>query len=509
MQTGTRQSKKTKTTAALIGVVGLLLTLFSWGLASPVGASPDEDFHLISIWCANGGQDSVCEEAAANTQRMVNKGLILAACYARDANLSAACQTEATLFEDQSLHLTSRGNFEGTYPEFFYSTMGLFATPNIQGSVIAMRFFNATVFALILALLWVLLPRFMRSSLYFTATLTIVPLGLFLIPSVNPSSWAIMGTIAAFFGLAGAMQSSGNRSWQLAGIAAFGVLLAGGARYDGLLYALVAVSAAFLIAKKFQITRKMYWYFAGTSLAAITLFLIVGGVEIASRLISFAGGIDSSAGRSPMGVFANNIAHFTELWAGFSGATGLGWLDTPIPRTAWMTLAVLVWGTLFLMLGRVNKTQLWVGATLLFLLALIPLATLQIGNSVVGENVQSRYIFPLFIVLVATMLFRFQAETAFFSQPQLIVIVLGVFFGQTLSIYTNMTRYITGLDSGFSLNLNQAAANGWWWPAGPSPMMVLFISVLGFATFLSTAFWVNKSDAEELGEFKMKQVTQI
>ena len=29
-----------------------LLTLTAWVFASPIGAGPDDDFHLVSSWCA-------------------------------------------------------------------------------------------------------------------------------------------------------------------------------------------------------------------------------------------------------------------------------------------------------------------------------------------------------------------------------------------------------------------------------------------------------------------------
>ena len=33
-----------------------ILALACWALASPVGSSPDDNFHLASIWCAGGNE---------------------------------------------------------------------------------------------------------------------------------------------------------------------------------------------------------------------------------------------------------------------------------------------------------------------------------------------------------------------------------------------------------------------------------------------------------------------
>ena len=36
--------------------LALLVVFGSWAVTSPVGASPDDDYHLSSIWCAGGEQ---------------------------------------------------------------------------------------------------------------------------------------------------------------------------------------------------------------------------------------------------------------------------------------------------------------------------------------------------------------------------------------------------------------------------------------------------------------------
>lgn len=485
----------------VIGFIGLVVALFGWALASPVGASPDEDFHMISAWCDGDGHTGVCQTSNNPGERLVSTALILSACYARDPEIGAHCQTEQQLFENSMLAPTTRGNFQGTYPTLFYSTMHVFTSTDIQASVIAMRLFNATLFSAVFVTLWLLLPKYWRKSLYFTVALTIVPLGLFLIPSINPSSWAIIGVIAAFFGTAGALQRAERKSViPLASIAGLGVVIAGGARWDGLIYALIAAVAAFIAAKRFQIPRRIFWISLSSSLTILLIFLLFGGLDFISKLAGFAGNSENAEGRSALGVLAYNIASFTELWAGFSGANGLGWLDTAVPKTAWMTTATLLWGTLFLRLAYLKRIQIWVAAGLIALLIAVPIATLQFGNSIIGENVQARYIFPLFLVLVSTVLLTLRGEEQIFSTAQLLVVVLGLFVSQALAVYTNMTRYISGMGGGFTLNLNQAAAVGWWWPAGPSPMFVLAAAVVGFGMFLVMAFVVNKSGSPQNNE---------
>ena len=40
--------------------LAFFVTCAGWALASPVGAAPDDDYHLASIWCAQGEREGVC-----------------------------------------------------------------------------------------------------------------------------------------------------------------------------------------------------------------------------------------------------------------------------------------------------------------------------------------------------------------------------------------------------------------------------------------------------------------
>ena len=50
-----------------------LIALFAWAFASPIGAGPDDDYHLVSIWCASGGSEQCAPGSQPNT-RMVAIG---------------------------------------------------------------------------------------------------------------------------------------------------------------------------------------------------------------------------------------------------------------------------------------------------------------------------------------------------------------------------------------------------------------------------------------------------
>lgn len=481
-------STKIKTFWPLLGVLGLLVTLFAWGLSTPVGGTPDEDFHLVSTWCASGGTEGMCEPSDSAEQRLVRSSLVKVICFAQKPTVSAACQEKYSVFESTELIPTGRGNFQGAYPQLFYATMHLFAGDDVEASVITMRFVNALLFCLLMVSLWLLVPAYLRSSLYFTVALTVVPLGLFLIPSINPSSWAILGAVTTFFATAGALRSHGRRSYLLWALAIFGLVLGGGARYDSLIYALVAFVSAFILANTFTMTKKALLIGLGSLAVLSLIFVAFGGLDIILRLAGQAGSSNQNAEVGALGVLFINVAQLPMLFAGFSGAMGIGWLDTSMPFTTWMVAAALVWAALFARLADMKKRSLWLSGSLMVLLIIIPLLVLQAGMATVGENVQSRYIYPLFLVLVATVFYRGGPGVQFFTTPQTAIITVGLFASQALALYTNMSRYISAGASQSGWNLNAAAESGWWWPAGPSPMLSFVVGTIGFGVFLLTGF---------------------
>src|SRR5690606_15193650 len=68
--------------AIQLAPVFALLALFAWAFASPIGAGPDDDYHLVSVWCANGGSEQCLPGSQENT-RTVAIGFEEMVCYAQ------------------------------------------------------------------------------------------------------------------------------------------------------------------------------------------------------------------------------------------------------------------------------------------------------------------------------------------------------------------------------------------------------------------------------------------
>ncbi len=89
----------------------IFLTMAGWAVSSPVGSSPDEDFHLASAWCAWGNRPGLCEPGHISTTRMVPRMLLDAPCYQHHPEANGACP-----ILDHTLVETDRFNFSNYYP---------------------------------------------------------------------------------------------------------------------------------------------------------------------------------------------------------------------------------------------------------------------------------------------------------------------------------------------------------------------------------------------------------
>ncbi|WP_425280775.1 DUF2142 domain-containing protein [Leucobacter coleopterorum] len=94
----------------------MVLAFGAWALASPVGASPDEDFHLASIWCGSGEREGLCGPGSTADSRMVPDNIERAICYAHEPDVSAACQGKNFLDGEFGLTDSDRVNGDGLYP---------------------------------------------------------------------------------------------------------------------------------------------------------------------------------------------------------------------------------------------------------------------------------------------------------------------------------------------------------------------------------------------------------
>ena len=322
----------------LLAILGLLMGLGSWAFSSPVGASPDDDFHLASSWCGLGDREGLCDSANKPGEKHIDAALNQASCFAFLPKVSANCQSDAQLFSQPQFIDSSRGSFSSNYPPVFYAVNGTLASPDIQTSVVLMRLLNIIVFIGSFIALWLLVSTDKRKVIFWMWAATVVPLGTFLIASNNPSSWAITGVGTAWFALYGYFESQGKRKFLLGALFAVEVIIASGSRGDAAIYTILGSVA--VVALTFSSSKQyLFQLLLPFSAAIVSLGFYLSSQQSAVATTGLADSNLEVSERTPLGVFAINAVQLPELWVGAFGNWGLGWLDTKMPGLVWVTSA--------------------------------------------------------------------------------------------------------------------------------------------------------------------------
>lgn len=470
----------------LVAPLLALIALSAWAFASPMGASPDDDYHLVSIWCSTG-DSAYCEPGSVDSSRFVPEAVLESPCYAPFANRSAVCQSRLD-FNTDALVETNRGNFVGAYPPVYYSVMSVFVGDNTLVSVILMRLFNIVLFVGITTALYVLLPKQRRPALVWGWLITTMPLGLFLIASNNPSGWAIVGVGTAWLALLGYFESVDRRRMiALGAIFVLAVVMAAGSRGDSALYVAGAIGVVGILA--YERSRNFFVRsILPVVMLAVSAAFFVTSRQTSSGLTGFGGGSNASVpseqvavgvdSLSGFGLFAYNLFNVPSLWVGVFGGWGLGWIDTVMPAVVMLLALAVFLGVGFAGLAVLDGRKAFVVAGVGFVLWALPTYVLTQGGDKVGEQVQPRYILPLIVLIGGLLVLQAGRKRVVLGRLQTMAVVLGLSVANLVALHMNMRRYITGTDvPGWNLN----AGAEWFWSGAPAPMLVWGAGSLAFA----------------------------
>jgi hypothetical protein len=439
------------------------LAISAWAVSSPIGSSPDDNFHLASIWCGAGPSAGECEQSSVGSVPSVPRAAYNAPdCFAFDAFQSADCAVATT--ESSKLVPAPHSNVEGLYPPVFYFVQHLFVSEDTTLAVLSMRIANAALATILLSVLTLALPRKNRFIPAAALVITAVPLGMFIIPSTNPSSWAILSGATLLFSLVGYFTTTGWRKILLAILTVIATVIGVGARADSGVYSGIAIVVAVILTfqrkRHYLLSLLLPLVLAGCALAVV---LTTGQVGSASQ--GLTGATPSELGT--LQLIVQNVIRLPALWSGVFGTWGLGWLDTVVPTPAWVASGVSFIIAMSLGLRSMFARKLWALALIVGTLVVIPVYILVKSDALVGALVQPRYILPLIIMLAGVALYRRQRFT---EAPWVGGVVIALLtLANSLSLHRNLRRYITGTDV-TSWNLNENME--WWWQTPVGPMAV-------------------------------------
>lgn len=473
--------------------VALFLTLFAsfgaWALSSPTGSSPDDPFHLASIWCASDLPGRECDSVGGTADkgtenRLLPQDLVGSPCYARLSGQSAACQSRLG-----SGLVASPAN-DGLYPGTFYTVMHVFAGQDVARSVVTMRLVNGGLAALLITLALVLSPIGLRRASALAWLVGLVPLGMFFVPSTNPSAWTVVGIGTYWvFLLRFLAGPRGRATWLAGAMAVVSALLTVSSRVDGSAYLCVVTGASMLLAID-RLRDLLSLRSVLPVVVALAAFVRFVTLQASDVLVSGASPLDANApGRHGLSLLTNNLFNYPTYFAGMFGQSfGLGWLDTFMPPAVGATSAALAAVVLVLSIGSYWTWKRVAVGLLGAAVVAVPVLVLQQSHAFVGEVVQPRYVYPLVLVFVGAACYTSErpgARPLVLRRAHLVILVVGASFANAFALHTQIKRYVTGLQ-GRGLDLD--TARQWWWSWGPTPMTLWLIgSVAGLAAFAALA----------------------
>ena len=466
-----------------------------WAVASPIGSSPDDEYHLQRIWCASD-DITLCAEASPGVT-LLPPGIVGSACYAFNPALPATCQDE--FFESAEDFVASGLVIGDFYPSGYAKVLSLFASTNVDRAVLSMRIFNSALLAIGALGVSLSLDSSLRRSLWMSLSFSLLPLGFFIVPSVNPSSWVFSSSVLGFFSLYALSASSTRRQAAIHGISFFFFVVVGLlARSDSVLWIVFSILVVgFLRISRQPFTKlkarlasldkwrsgSMIALFLATLIAFFLIFWSTAGNQITF--------LSQERNRNYwVPSLLQNFSELPSLVLGSNGFGPLGWMDTPMPPM-FAVLWVLVAG---LLLAKFQDSSLtrekialalgWIGLCLLVLAALARLGL------IVGEIYQPRYFTPGVMICISLMCIPLSRNLRIvLTRSHRFTLVGSLTVAMFFAIHTNMLRYTNGL---VPKALNPTPL--WWRDGFPPPISVAVITTGMYATFLTMIWRIPKLD---------------
>lgn len=489
--------------AALILVAAVIAASLAWVVASPVGASPDEDFHVGAMWCPPPVDETGCQISTKDGEKAVMVPQSLAkeyvTCYAFDHDNSAQCALNAS---DEELAPTLRWD-DGNYPWGYYQFAHLFVQRSTSHAVLALRTVNTLLAIGLIGAIIALADSGLRRAISVSVTVAWLPMGFYFVAGMNPSSWAMTGTFAFAAGLLAATRSVGPRRVGLIACALAGAVLACTSRGDSAFFLfVVTVALAFAV----PLSRRIVPEAILACVASVVGIWVMARTNVAA---SHLGSSNELAEYSLTHIAWLNVSSLPNYLRGFVGHLfGPGWNDVSYQGTVSYGASVVVVAVLCWSLRSLTWRKALSAVTVFGAITGVPVV---IGLREHFNNVliyQPRYMLPLFAVFALMLLapsparaddegrpagseaFRLPTSIAGRVATGLVAALWALTNARAL--YLVIERYAFGYTQhGYPIDLatrNLSAGNEWWWPTAPiGPMAAWIIGSLAGAIAIGLA----------------------
>ena len=380
--------------------IGIFISSFiflgSWALSSPIGSSPDEGSHLVGIWCTEINKSVKCNNSEGPS-KFSSQLSGDESCYLYDADQSAGClQSQEEVYKELS----------GFNEIKFYNFLNSFVSDNIIMSVIIMRFINVFILSVCIVFAFIYLRKDIFVGTVFSFMTVGLPLGFYLVTSINTTSWVILGSIFFIPYIFEIVTNLSVRTIPLIIVTMLLTYIYLGSRQDGILFLGISIVSSIPILaykiKNFNFFIKMLKH---NNLSRVVISLIS---LITLYLIYF---VSTEIGkRASLGLYAStqNVTNwdigyrFTSLISGALGGWGLGSLEVDMPGVVSVSSLFIFFSVIFISLGKsVIHSKLTLLIYVYFLIFVIWIFLFK-SQLFVGQWLQPRYILPIMFGLMST-----------------------------------------------------------------------------------------------------------
>ena len=480
---------------ALLTSFLFFLTLAAWSISSPIGSGVDTDYHLGSIWCAKGEKEDLCESIDKTASPTANVTAIVPfmfqMCDERNIYFWPECEVSTSNPATQEIRIAPNSK-----QSVYYWTSHIFASTNINQSVVFIRLFNSIIASLVLFALLTFSSDRIRQAVLISWTLTLIPNGIQLLSGINPRSWAVLGIMSSWAFLQAFLTEEPERRQRRSGqIGCYltSIGLTASARFDALLIVLfistVVLCAHFIDFKKLSFRRVAQM--GGVLTAAV----------FALKLVPRLDGVLSIGVPEPFSApqyFFFQLEHIPEFvadWWGYRiGQQGNG------PGIIGLTGVILFSIYMYASLRGADRKQLFVTSALsIFTFLVLFRATTAVLSIIPLSGV---YTFGISAPMIGlTLVFSNIENKHFFENGLVKFTLITVSLMHTLTFY-HWIEFFTqrGVNTGFFYRFSLSGT--WWWDTWVSPNFVFLMGAGLFPMFLTFAWRSIPPELEESPELR-------
>ena len=472
---------------AVIASALLFVALACWAFAAPIGAGPDSDFHISSIWCGQGERTGLCEDVGLSAPQYTAKvPFMFQMCNGRPIEFLPGC-AEVNAKPDMQFLRTATPDKVSLY----YKIMSYVVSQNTQQSVLRIRVINALISSLVLFALLVVCRGKVRSAVIASWTVGLVPLGVQFFSSVNPRGWSYLAVFSSWAFLASGLEGSKRSKQSIIAymLSAVTALLAFTTRIDGSMFVVFSCAIVVIahILKSFSLTKKTIIV---SAISLMTIAIMIRYVTQLSTVFSFKLQSSISGTRFFLLQLVHGPEFIAQAWGYNVGQQGNGPGIIGI-----IGLSIFAISLAFSMV-RAN----WIQVLGVVLIALFMISAHMRGSIAIGELIPATgdYVMALTVFLLGFSIWQSTTKLELHaSRGGRITIISLLAFSHAIALYSYMEFYVKrGFEVGTfkTVSLDQQ----WWWQSDISPNFVYWIGSIAFAPFLY--YMLSTINQQELDE---------